>query len=68
MRLDRYNAPIENVYIRKVVATSGPFARYAKTWNVVVKTYPNVSQFWTYKPADYLKQPSYSPSYQGYTK
>jgi len=68
MRLDRYNAPIENVYIRKVVATSGPFARYAKTWNVVVKTYPNVSQFWTYKPADYLKQPSYSPSYQGYPK
>jgi len=68
MKLDAYNAPVENVYIRKVVATTGEFAQYAKTWNVVVKTYPNVSQFWTYRPSDYLKQPSYTPAYQGYTK
>jgi len=68
MTLDQYGAPIENVYVRKVVATTGDAAKYAKTWNVVVKTYPRVSQFWTWKPADYLKQPVYSPSYQGYTK
>ena len=68
MTLDQYGAPIENVYVRKVVATSGEAAKYAKTWNVVTKTYPRVSQFWTWKPADYLKQPVYSPSYQGYVK
>lgn len=68
MVLDRYGAPIDNVYLRKVVATTGDAAKYAKTWNVVTKTYPNVSQFWTWKPADYLKQPVYSPSYQGYSK
>src|ERR1700681_3919383 len=68
MVLDQYGAPIENVYVRKVVATTGDAAKYAKTWNVVVKMYPRVSQFWTWKPADYLKQPVYSPSYQGYTK
>jgi branched-chain amino acid transport system substrate-binding protein len=68
MVLDQYGAPIENVYVRKVVATSGDAAKYAKTWNVVTKTYPHVSQFWTWKPADFLKQPVYSPSYQGYTK
>jgi branched-chain amino acid transport system substrate-binding protein len=68
MALDQYGAPVENVYVRKVVATTGDAAKYAKTWNVVVKTYPRVSQFWTWKPADYLKQPVYSPSYQGYTK
>jgi branched-chain amino acid transport system substrate-binding protein len=68
MVLDQYGAPVENVYVRKVVATSGDAAKYAKTWNVVIKTYPHVSQFWTYKVADYLKQPVYSPSFQGYTK
>ncbi|MFN2459413.1 MAG: ABC transporter substrate-binding protein [Candidatus Velthaea sp.] len=68
MELDPYGNPIDNVYVRKVVATSGPDAKYAKTWNVVLKTYPHVSQFWTYKPADYLKQPVYSPSFQGYSK
>lgn len=68
MQLDNYGCPVENVYIRKVVATSGPAAKYAKTWNVVIKTYPRVSQFWTYKVADYLKQPVYSPTFQGYQK
>jgi branched-chain amino acid transport system substrate-binding protein len=68
MALDHYGAPVDNVYIRKVVATSGDAAKYAKTWNVVTKTYPNVSQFWTWKPSEYLKQPIYSPSYQGYSK
>ncbi|MBV8433477.1 MAG: ABC transporter substrate-binding protein, partial [Candidatus Eremiobacteraeota bacterium] len=66
MYLDAYNCPIENVYIRKVVATSGPAAKYAKTWNVVEKIYPGVSQFWNWQPDDYLKQPVYSDTYQGY--
>ena len=29
-------------------------------WNTVVKTYPNVSQFWTYGKETFLKQPVYS--------
>jgi branched-chain amino acid transport system substrate-binding protein len=66
MRLDEYGCPVENVYLRKVVATTGDAAKYAKTWNTVLKTYPQVSQFWKWKPADYLKQPVYSDSYQGY--
>jgi branched-chain amino acid transport system substrate-binding protein len=65
LELDRYNAPIENVYLRKVVATTGPAAKYAKTWNVVTKTWPHVSQFWTYDPKAYLKQPVYTSSFQG---
>jgi branched-chain amino acid transport system substrate-binding protein len=28
--------------------------------NAVVHTYPNVSQFWTYKPEEFLKNPVYS--------
>jgi branched-chain amino acid transport system substrate-binding protein len=65
MELDRYGDPVENVYLRRVVATSGPAAASAKTWNVVTKTWPAVSQFWTYEPKEYLKQPVYSASFQG---
>jgi branched-chain amino acid transport system substrate-binding protein len=68
MTLDQYGAPVDNVYVRKVVATTGDAAKYAKTWNVVIKTYPHVSQFWTWRVSDYLKQPVYSLSFQGYTK
>jgi branched-chain amino acid transport system substrate-binding protein len=68
MYLDAYGNPVQNIYIRKVEATSGEFARYAKDWNVVIKTYPDVSQFWTYPPAQYLKQPVYSDTYQGMSK
>lgn len=66
MTLDAYGDPVENIYVRKVVAATGDAAHYAKTWNVVTKTYPRVSQFWSYKPSEYLKQPVYSPTYQGY--
>jgi len=29
----------------------------------VIKTYPDVGQFWKYKKADYLKTPLYSRDY-----
>jgi branched-chain amino acid transport system substrate-binding protein len=29
-------------------------------WNTVIKTYPHVSQFWTYGKAKFLAQPVYS--------
>jgi branched-chain amino acid transport system substrate-binding protein len=66
LQLDNYGDPIENIYVRKVVAASGDAAKFGKTINVVTKTYPHVSQFWTYQPAAYLKQPVYSPTFQGY--
>ncbi|GAC1659733.1 MAG: ABC transporter substrate-binding protein [Candidatus Elarobacter sp.] len=49
---DRGN-PVQNIYIRRVEQVNG------KLENVVLQTYPNVSQFWTYNPAEYLKQPVY---------
>jgi branched-chain amino acid transport system substrate-binding protein len=27
--------------------------------NTVIHTYPNISQFWSYKPEDFLKNPVY---------
>jgi branched-chain amino acid transport system substrate-binding protein len=54
VRLDDYGNPIENVYVRKVERVNGELQ------NTVIETFPEVSQFWKYNPAEYLKQPLYS--------
>jgi len=56
-KLDAYGNPVQNVYIRKVARVGGELQ------NTVVYTYPNVSQFWKYKPEEFLKQPVYSREY-----
>jgi branched-chain amino acid transport system substrate-binding protein len=53
-KVDGYGNPVENIYIRKVERRNG------KLVNVVLKTYPNVSQFWTYNPKEFLAAPVYS--------
>src|SRR5439155_654318 len=45
------------IYLRKVEKKDG---RYV---NAVIKTYPDVSQFWTYKQDEFLKNPVYSRDY-----
>lgn len=59
VKIDDYGNPILNVYLRKVVKRPD-----GRLWNVVTYTWPNVSQFWTYKPEDFLKNPVYSRDYQ----
>jgi branched-chain amino acid transport system substrate-binding protein len=53
-KIDGYGNPVENIYVRKVERKNG------KLVNVVLKTYPNVSQFWTYNPKEFLAAPVYS--------
>ncbi len=63
VRLDEYGNPVYDVFIRDVVKRpDGTF------WNKPIETYPAVSQFWTYKPEEYMKQPSYSRTFQGIKK
>jgi branched-chain amino acid transport system substrate-binding protein len=57
IKLDAYNNVIQNIYIRKVERVGGELQ------NTVIYTYPNVSQFWKYKPEEFLKQPVYSRDY-----
>jgi branched-chain amino acid transport system substrate-binding protein len=57
VKLDAYGNPIQNIYIRKVERKDG------ELWNTVVHTYPAVSQFWKYKPEDFLKQPVYDRNF-----
>jgi len=60
VELDDMRNPIENVYIKKVEKKKMFGYDKEELWNTVIKTYPNVSQFWTYDKAAFLKQPVYS--------
>jgi branched-chain amino acid transport system substrate-binding protein len=57
VRLDALGNPVMDVYIRKVERKNG------KLVNAVIKTYPAVSQFWTYDKKDFLANPVYSRDY-----
>jgi branched-chain amino acid transport system substrate-binding protein len=54
VRLDEYGTPVLDIYIRKVARVNG------KLVNTILKTYPQVSQFWTYDAAEFVKQPPFS--------
>jgi branched-chain amino acid transport system substrate-binding protein len=57
VKFDEYGNVVGDVYIRQVVRKDGRLV------NAVVKTYPNVSQFWTYDPKAFLANPVYSRDY-----
>jgi branched-chain amino acid transport system substrate-binding protein len=60
LKLDQYGNPILNIYVRKVERRPD-----GKLWNVPIRTYQNVPQFWTFDPDKFLKQPVYSRDFQG---
>jgi branched-chain amino acid transport system substrate-binding protein len=54
---DDHNNIVCNIYIRRIEKSGG------KLVNKTIKTYPAVSQFWTYDPKWFLAQPVYSRDY-----
>ena len=54
IRLDAYGQAIHNVYVRRVERKDG------RLQNTVIHTIENVSQFWNYPEAEFLKAPPYS--------
>jgi branched-chain amino acid transport system substrate-binding protein len=58
LALDAYDNPNQNVYIQKVVKQNHPVLGEVKV-SVPVKTYENVSQFWTWKPEEVLSRGPY---------
>jgi branched-chain amino acid transport system substrate-binding protein len=54
---DNYGNVVGDVFIRRVERKEGRLV------NAVERTYANVSQFWTYKPEEFLKNPVYSRDY-----
>jgi len=54
---DKFGNVVCDVHIRRCERKDG------KLVNTVIKTYPQVSQFWTYDEKDYLSKPVYSRDY-----
>ncbi|MET0258862.1 MAG: ABC transporter substrate-binding protein, partial [Methylobacterium sp.] len=54
VKIDDYGQPILDIQIRRVEEKDG------RLQNTVIKTYPAVSQFWTYDPKAFLASPVYS--------
>jgi branched-chain amino acid transport system substrate-binding protein len=54
---DHFGNVIGNIYIRRCEKKDG------KLVNTTIKTYPDVSQFWTYEEKWFLSQPVYSRDY-----
>ena len=51
VKFDEFGNVVGNVYIRKVTRSDGRLV------NSVIKTYPDVSQFWTYDKAAVPEEP-----------
>jgi branched-chain amino acid transport system substrate-binding protein len=57
---DEFRNPVQNIYVKKVEKKKMFGYDKDELWNTVIKTYPAVSQFWTYGKDAFLKQPVYS--------
>ncbi len=57
VKFDEFGNVIGNIFIRRCEKVNG------KLVNKTIKTYENVSQFWTYDPKWFLAQPVYSRDY-----
>jgi branched-chain amino acid transport system substrate-binding protein len=58
LKLDDYDNPIQNVYVTRIQKINHPSVGPVLT-NVPIKTYENVSQFWTWTPEEFLKRGPY---------
>jgi branched-chain amino acid transport system substrate-binding protein len=57
LKFDQYGNVIGEVFIRRCEKKDGQLV------NTVIKTYPNVSQFWTYNEKEFLANPVYTRDY-----
>lgn len=58
LKLDAYDNPVQNVYISRLQKVKHPILG-EQLMNIPVKTYTDVSQFWTYDPEEFLKRGPY---------
>jgi branched-chain amino acid transport system substrate-binding protein len=66
IKFDHFGNVVGNFYVRRI-GTEG--AKYGlKLWNKTIKTYENVSQFWTWPEKEFLAHPVYSRDYPPLTK
>jgi branched-chain amino acid transport system substrate-binding protein len=58
---DHLGNVVGNFYVRRCEKMKNPYG--LKLWNHTVKTYENVSQFWTWPEKEFLAHPVYSRNY-----
>ncbi len=61
IEFDHLNNVVGNIYIRRLGKEGAKYG--LKLWNKTIKTYENVSQFWTWPEQEYLAKPVYSRHY-----
>jgi branched-chain amino acid transport system substrate-binding protein len=57
IKIDAWGQVIQNMLVRRMEKVGGVYQ------NTVLKTYEGVSQFWTWKPEEYMRNPVWSNSY-----
>ena len=60
---DDMRNPVQNIYIKKVEKKKMFGYDKDELWNTVIKTYPNVDQFYTYGKDKFLAQPVYDKNF-----
>ena len=66
LKFDHLNNAVGNIYVRRLGKEG---AKYGLTlWNKTIKTYENVSQFWTWPETEFLAHPVYTRDYPPLTK
>jgi branched-chain amino acid transport system substrate-binding protein len=58
---DHLGNVVGNFYVRRIEKAQNPYG--LKLWNKTLKTYQNVSQFWTWPEKEFLAHPVYSRNY-----
>jgi branched-chain amino acid transport system substrate-binding protein len=66
IKFDNLGNVIGNFYVRRCEKMANPYG--LKLWNHTIKTYDNVSQFWTWPEKEFLAHPVYSRDYPLVTK
>jgi branched-chain amino acid transport system substrate-binding protein len=61
IKFDHLGNVVGSFYVRRLEKTGGKYG--LKLWNKTIKTYENVSQFWTWPEQEFLAHPVYSRDY-----
>ena len=66
LKFDHFGNVVGTFYVRRLGKEGAKYD--LKLWNKTIKTYENVSQFWTWPEKEYLAHPVYSRSYPELSK
>ncbi len=66
VKFDHLNNAVGTIYVRRLGKEDAKYG--LRLWNKTIKTYDNVSRFWTWPESEFLAHPVYSRDYPPLTK